>query len=92
MARIALPLDRLNIFITFVVIIGSQRRKCPAVVSFARRYFHEYLPDTCERLFETPSLEWLRHVRCFSQLLALWAFGERHLCALTDGSALFGRG
>jgi hypothetical protein len=34
--------------------------------------FHEQMLDTCERLFETPRLEWLLHVRCSSQLLAIW--------------------
>jgi hypothetical protein len=33
---------------------------------------HEQTLDTCERLFETPRLEWLRHVHCSSQRLAIW--------------------
>jgi hypothetical protein len=38
---------------------------------------HEQMPDTGERFFDTSCLEWLRHMRCSSQLLAIWAFGER---------------
>jgi hypothetical protein len=38
---------------------------------------HEQMLDACERFVETPRLEWLRHVRCSSQFLAIWASGER---------------
>jgi hypothetical protein len=32
---------------------------------------HEQIPDTRERFFDTSRLEWLRHVRCSSQLQAI---------------------
>jgi hypothetical protein len=47
-------------------------------------YLQEQMLDTCERLFETPRLEWLRHGLGSSQLLAISASGERDRIAVPD--------